>query len=416
MKLSIKALGERQLKKQKPLMMGTDVRNLQQTLKWLGFFNSRIDGVFGYETEFAVRMFQKALGIKQNGIVDKTLFDILQKMERGGALRWLTIQKDYCHTAYSPVPVPFDLKIAERKRISGIIGFSTYGGILIAVTRDGVRAMDLKSLDTRWHSRGFSPAAGASVTNAGIVVPAGDLVILDMYSGKVLETVNTDTFISPAAAAEGMILASAGGYIYAFDEKGSKLWRYKTEGALCSPPAVAYDLIYFASSDQNVYCLDKNGALYWKAKVNDFISEPLSVWDGRVFAVSRGAWFYAFNPLTGEIMWKKKFSDEEFMAPAFHQDFMLAVDIKGTVFALSPRRAEIKWLKELKAQPATLPIICSDTAFLGTENGIAAIKIKTGETRIFLEGKKITALIQARFGVIVAAGDELMALSPGIEL
>ncbi|MGB3963867.1 MAG: peptidoglycan-binding domain-containing protein, partial [Tepidanaerobacteraceae bacterium] len=52
------AFGSRQLKKQRPLIKGTDVRRLQQALKHLGFFRARVDGVFGYRTSEAVREFQ----------------------------------------------------------------------------------------------------------------------------------------------------------------------------------------------------------------------------------------------------------------------------------------------------------------------------------------------------------------------
>ncbi|MDI3480630.1 MAG: hypothetical protein PWQ97_285 [Tepidanaerobacteraceae bacterium] len=412
MKLPAITLGARELKRQKPLMTGTDIRRLQQMLKWLGFFNSRIDGVFGYETELAVMKFQKAFNIKPSGIVEKKLLDVLCEMEKGEAWRWRTIQKDYSHTAFSPMPVPWDLKIVGKKRMPGIIiGLCRYGGILVAVTRSGVCAMDIKTLKTRWNNRSFIPASWASVSAGVVAVPAENLMILDVFSGKLLANINFDTFLSPPAIAGGIIIAQAGGSTYAFDERGSLLWRYKTEGALCSPPAVAYDLIYFASSDGNIYCLDKEGAQYWKVRVNDIISEPLSIWDGRVLAVSRSACFYAINPLTGELMWKKEFADGQFLAPAFQRDFMLTVDIKGCIFAMSPRKAEIIWTKELKAQPSSLPIICCDTVFLGTESGIAAVRIKSGETRVFLEGKKITALIQARFGIIAAAGEEMVVLS-----
>ncbi|MCR4430402.1 MAG: PQQ-binding-like beta-propeller repeat protein [Tepidanaerobacteraceae bacterium] len=414
MRLQAITLGERVLKRQKPLMAGADVRNLQQILKWLGFFNFGIDGVFGYETESAVIMLQRALGIKPSGIVDEQLFDILHKMENGRALRWLTMQRDYCRTAHSPVPVPLDLKVAAKRRIKSVEGLCTFGDILIASARDGIYAMDLISLKTRWQNRSLSPASMPSIWDAALVVPAENLVILDLYSGKLMATVDADTFISPVAALEGIIIAPAGGSIYAVGEKGSALWRCKTEGALCSPPAAAYDLIYFASSDGNVYCVDKNGDVYWRTRANDIILEPVSIWNGRIFAVSRTSVFYAFNPLTGELIWKKKLSEREFLAPAFHKDFILAVDAEGEIFALSPGRAEIKWLKELNARPSAVPIICGDTAFFGTERGIAAIKVKTGEMRTFLENKKVTALIQARFGVAAAVGDELVVLSPDI--
>ncbi|AYO32000.1 hypothetical protein D2962_16605 [Biomaibacter acetigenes] len=412
MRLPVVALGGRELKKQKPLLVGTDVRNLQQLLKRLGFFKTRIDGVFGDDTRHAVIQFQKVLGAKPSGIVDNALFNILHELEQGGAGKWLTIQKDFCHTGYSPVPVPFNLKVAGAKRIPGIIGFNSYTDILIAVARNGVWALDLKNFGILWQNRDLSPTAEASVMGSHIVVPSGNLVILDLYSGKIMKTVDAENITGSAVAGEGVIVAADGGSMQAFDERGNKLWQYKTGGVLCSPPALAYDLIYFASSDHYFYCLDRKGIPYWKTKTVDVISNPPSVWDGKVFAISRDAWFYAVNPLTGDIIWKKKFSDEEFIAPAFHRDFMLAVDARGTLLALSPQRAEIKWIKEFKVPPTTSPLLCPKTAFIGTENGLAALDLLTGKYTFHLEGKKITALIQTRFDIVAATEDEIAVLSP----
>jgi len=414
MRLPAVTMGARELKRQKPLLVGTDVRNLQQLLKWLGFFNSRIDGVFGYETEFGVRLFQKTLGIKQNGIVDTGLLNILQDMENGEVGKWLTIGKNFCHTGYSPVPIPFKLKITVAKRIPGIIGFLNLSGSLIAVARSGIWCLDMKNFGTLWHKREPSPAAAASAMGSKIIVPAGSLVILDLYSGRPQATVDADDFTTPAAAGGGMIVASAAGSVYAFGESGNKLWKYRTEGALLSPPAVAYDLIYFASSDHYFYCLDAKGIPYWKTNTGDIISGPPSVWDSKVFAISRDSWFYAFNPLNGNVIWKKKFSDEEFTAPAFHRDFMLTADVKGRLLALSPRRAEIKWLKELNVPPSASALLCPETAFIGTEDGLAVLDLSTGRTESHLKGKKITALIQARFDIIAATEDAMVVLSPDV--
>ena len=61
LRLPFMPFGSRPLSKQKPLMKGSDVRRLQQVLKYLGFFNARIDGVFGYDTFSAVKEFQRFL-------------------------------------------------------------------------------------------------------------------------------------------------------------------------------------------------------------------------------------------------------------------------------------------------------------------------------------------------------------------
>lgn len=438
MKLPLISLGQRQLKKQKPLLAGTDVRELQQMLKRLGFFNSRIDGVFGDETEYCVKKFQKALGMRPNGVADKALFELLEELKGAETERWLTFQKDYRHTGYSPVPVLYDPKSSLTKKIPGIIGFNHYGNILIATSRQGVWALDLKDFSILWKNRDINPVSGASLMDNILIVPTGGLAFIDLYSGKVIKNIDEDGFITPVAANRGAIYASCRGSMFAFDEKGNRLFKYDTEGVFCSPPALAYDLLYFTSYDHHIYCLDSKGNLYWKISTSDIISTAPAVWDSKVFAISRDAWFYALNPLTGDIVWKKKFSDEEFMPPAFCGDLMLAVDMKGAVIALSPQRAEIKWVKELKLVPTTPPLVCPDMVFIGTEEGLAALKIKgkkptkslpqasekaakndllaLDEPEILVKfkessrNKKITAIVQVCFGIAVATEEELIFL------
>ncbi|MCS6812301.1 MAG: peptidoglycan-binding protein [Cyanobacteria bacterium] len=48
---------------------GEDVRELQAALKLLGYFTGAIDGIFGAQTEAAVRRFQSAAGTDSDGIV-----------------------------------------------------------------------------------------------------------------------------------------------------------------------------------------------------------------------------------------------------------------------------------------------------------------------------------------------------------
>ena len=67
----------RLLKLTDPYMRGEDVRALQTALKAHGFDPGQVDGVFGKKTERAVRRFQKANGLKVDGIAGKKTFEAL---------------------------------------------------------------------------------------------------------------------------------------------------------------------------------------------------------------------------------------------------------------------------------------------------------------------------------------------------
>lgn len=61
---------QRPLSLQQPFMAGDDVRELQEQLYFLGYYNELKDGVFGPKTAQAVQTFQEFTGLKPNGLVD----------------------------------------------------------------------------------------------------------------------------------------------------------------------------------------------------------------------------------------------------------------------------------------------------------------------------------------------------------
>ncbi|MBR0426453.1 MAG: peptidoglycan-binding protein [Clostridia bacterium] len=67
----------RLLKYRKPMMRGEDVTELQKALLIHGFDPGPVDGIFGKKTRAAVRAFQKATGLKTDGIAGPDTFAAL---------------------------------------------------------------------------------------------------------------------------------------------------------------------------------------------------------------------------------------------------------------------------------------------------------------------------------------------------
>ena len=81
-------LGDRVLSLLSPMVRGDDVAALQSQLSEMGFNCGRVDGIFGVESESAVKEFQKSVGAKVDGRCGPaTIMSImrLKKMVSGGA-------------------------------------------------------------------------------------------------------------------------------------------------------------------------------------------------------------------------------------------------------------------------------------------------------------------------------------------
>lgn len=414
MNLNSIPMGLRIIKRQKPMLKGTDVRRLQQTLKHLGFFRSRVDGVFGDNTHIAVKCFQKAFDQNPTGIANDAVFSILRHLIQNNLGNWVTFQRDFSHTGYSNMRIPIELNLSAVKKIPEIISINYYRDKLIVTTASGIYTFNYNFRHKVWGNTQITPKGYSTIGDYRIISPSGNLAVIDMFSGSIIKIIDVSEFSLPTVVFEGVIYASSDtGILYAFDQSYSILWRYRTDAAI-GAPAVCYDNIYFTSSSGSIYCIDNKGLLNWKIKIADIVRHPICIFDGKVFVIGDYTGIYAINPLTGNIIWKKDVDAGELLPPAFHEDFMLIVNQTDRVSAINIQRPETKWAITLEAIPSTPPIICHNTVFIGTEDGLIAYDLSKKKKKRYLGGEAIRALAQGAFDIYVATDSKLIRLSPKI--
>src|SRR5690625_6644571 len=62
--------------------IGEDVIELQARLKYIGFYNGKVDGVFGWSTYWALRNFQYEFGLEIDGMGGQQPRENLEKAQR----------------------------------------------------------------------------------------------------------------------------------------------------------------------------------------------------------------------------------------------------------------------------------------------------------------------------------------------
>jgi outer membrane protein assembly factor BamB len=101
-----------------------------------------------------------------------------------------------------------------------------------------------------------------------------------------------------------VIVPSEDGSVYAFDAKGTLLWKTRTTSAIDSSPAFGRDhVIYYGALDKALHAVDASGTPKWTFLTQGAVSSSAAVsGDGTVFFGSEDKKLYAVAP-DGTLVW-----------------------------------------------------------------------------------------------------------------
>lgn len=206
-------------------------------------------------------------------------------------------------------------------------------------------------------------------------------IIKDYYNLKNYVVDFWDFFQSSPTIYSGKIYFGCGKFIYAVDkEEGTKVWSYKTEGAVHSSPAIKDNKLVIGSFDSRVYCLNAlTGEKEWIYETGRDTAQY--VWLGvqaspaisgdSVFIGSRDALIYCFNLNTGDTIWTNDNFNRSWMPSSFAVgDKLYSGSSDGfSFYAIDKNSGEIDYSINTHSYTFSSPTIDDKMAYIGSANG-----------------------------------------------
>lgn len=207
-------------------------------------------------------------------------------------------------------------------------------------------------------------------------------------------------FASPGIYQDRIFVGSDGGFFQAMNkEKGSKLWRFKTEGAVNSAPA------FWDGGGGRVFIGDDEGVLYalsvsegkeiWRARFDSEILTPPAVRGNKLFVAAMGGQVAAVNADDGHILWNKEHPLEGFRMTIHGNSPVILNDggerlfvgfADGTLWALSTD-GKLIWEKTFEQGKKGFsdidgaPLVDGERLYVATfDGGLFALAKNSGQT------------------------------------
>ncbi len=155
------------------------VYELQYRLKWAGVFTARPNGVFGPQTERAVKRFQKRLGYKQTGVAGHRVWkSLIKRTIRGKGAVPKACKTAGWHTCYDRTRHQVNLYKNGTLLNSWLVRGGSYG----TQTRTGTFQVQWRDIDHKSRAYGGAPMPYSQFFSGGQALH-GSRNMMDPYEG-----------------------------------------------------------------------------------------------------------------------------------------------------------------------------------------------------------------------------------------
>jgi eukaryotic-like serine/threonine-protein kinase len=184
-------------------------------------------------------------------------------------------------------------------------------------------------------------------------------------------------------------------------------WKFKTDGAVISTPAVIDGTAYVGSNDHFLYAVNiSDGAQRWKFKTGSRVASSPAVSQGRVYFGSYDGNIYAVDAKSGEQRWKfategeRRFTgrhlhgndpagesmsdpfDFYLSSPPIVADTVYVGSGDGNVYALDAATGALRWKFHTGNVVHASPAVANGTLYIGSwDSYFYALDAKSGQER-----------------------------------
>jgi len=190
-------------------------------------------------------------------------------------------------------------------------------------------------------------------------------------------------------------------------QAGAVKWKFKTDGAVVSSPALADGVVYVGSADGNLYAIDQEtGAQKWKVDTGEPIVSSPAVANGLVYFVGSDGALYAVGAPTGAHKWRfatggeRRFEaknlhgmtpaaqampdpmDHFLSSPAVFNNRVYFGSSDGKVYAVDATSGVLQWSFATGDVVHASPTIANNTIYIGSwDSYFYALDAESGQER-----------------------------------